>query len=76
MTDEVKVEVRRGGRSVEAQAMLDLDADAQTSRDAITDDDALARHMPASTLATSANAARGAAATGTRSSGSAGSSAS
>jgi uncharacterized protein YndB with AHSA1/START domain len=46
MTDEVKVEVRRSGRTFEAEAVLDLGADAQTIWDTITDYDALARFMP------------------------------
>ncbi len=46
MTDEVKVEVRRSGRTFEAEAVLDLGADAQTIWETITDYDALARYMP------------------------------
>lgn len=46
MTDEVRVEVRRSGRTFEAEAVLDLGADAQTIWDTITDYDALARFMP------------------------------
>jgi len=46
VTDEVKVEVRRSGRTFEAEAVLDLGADAQTIWDTITDYDALARFMP------------------------------
>lgn len=46
MTDEVKVEVRRSGRTFEAEAVLDLGAEAQTIWDTITDYDALARFMP------------------------------
>jgi Polyketide cyclase / dehydrase and lipid transport len=40
------VEVRRSGRTFEAEAVLDLGADAQTIWDTITDYDALARFMP------------------------------
>lgn len=46
MTDEVKVEVRRSGRTFEAEAVLDLGADAETIWDTITDYGALARFMP------------------------------
>jgi hypothetical protein len=46
MTDEVKVEVRRDGRRFEAEAVLDLAADAQTVWDTITDYGALPRFMP------------------------------
>jgi hypothetical protein len=46
MTDDVKVEVRRSGRRFEAEAVLDLAADAQTVWDTITDYDALALFMP------------------------------
>jgi hypothetical protein len=46
MTDEVTVEVRRNGRSFEAEAVLDLTADAQTVWDTITDYGALPRFMP------------------------------
>ncbi len=46
MADEVSVEVRRSGRSFEAEAVLDLAADAQTVWDTITDYGALARFMP------------------------------
>jgi len=46
MTDDVKVDVRRSGRRFEAEAVLDLAADAQTVWDTITDYDALPRFMP------------------------------
>lgn len=46
MTDEVKVDVRRNGRTFEAEAVLDLGADAQTVWDTITDYAALPRFMP------------------------------
>jgi Polyketide cyclase / dehydrase and lipid transport len=46
MTDNVKVEVRRSGRRFEAEAVLDLAADAQTVWDTITDYGALPRFMP------------------------------
>lgn len=46
MTDEVKVEVRRSGRRFEAEAVLDLAADAQTVWDTITDYGALSQFMP------------------------------
>ncbi|MBA4178663.1 MAG: hypothetical protein C0505_19200 [Leptothrix sp. (in: Bacteria)] len=46
MTDEVKVEVRRSGRRFEAEAVLDLGADAQTIWDTITDYPALPAFMP------------------------------
>ena len=46
MTDAIKVEVRRSGRSFEAEALLDLAADAQTVWDTITDYGALSRFMP------------------------------
>jgi hypothetical protein len=46
MTDEVKVQVRRDGRRFEAEAVLDLAADAQTVWDTITDYAALPRFMP------------------------------
>jgi len=46
MTDEVKVDVRRSGRVFEAEAVLDLAADAQTVWDTVTDYAALARFMP------------------------------
>jgi hypothetical protein len=42
----VKVEVRRRGRRFEAEAMLELAADAQTVWDTITDYDTLASFMP------------------------------
>jgi len=46
MTDDVKVEVRRSGRRFEAEAVLDLGADAQTVWNTITDYGALPRFMP------------------------------
>jgi hypothetical protein len=46
MTDDVRVEVRRSGRRFEAEAVLDLAADAQTAWDTITDYGALAQFMP------------------------------
>ena len=46
MTDDVRVEVRRSGRRFEAEALLDLAADAQTVWDTITDYGALAQFMP------------------------------
>ena len=46
MTDEVKVDVRRTGRRFDAEAVLDLAADAQTVWDTITDYGALPRFMP------------------------------
>lgn len=46
MTDDVKVDVRRSGRRFEAEAVLDLAADAQTVWDTITDYDALSSFMP------------------------------
>jgi hypothetical protein len=46
MTNEVKVEVRRSGRRFEAEAVLDLAADAQTVWDTITDYGALPQFMP------------------------------
>ena len=46
MTDVVKVDVRRSGRRFEAEAVLDLAADAQTVWETITDYAALARFMP------------------------------
>lgn len=46
MTDDAKVEVRRSGRRFEAEAVLDLAADAQTVWDTITDYGALPRFMP------------------------------
>jgi hypothetical protein len=46
MTDEVNVEVRRSGRRFEAEAVLDLAADAQTVWDTITDYAALSQFMP------------------------------
>lgn len=44
--DHVKVEVERSGRRFDAQAVLDLSADAQTVWDTITDYPALPRFMP------------------------------
>ncbi|MEP7182455.1 MAG: SRPBCC family protein [Betaproteobacteria bacterium] len=46
MTDKVKVDVRRSGRRFDAEAVLDLAADAQTVWETITDYDALPRFMP------------------------------
>jgi hypothetical protein len=46
MPDEVKVQVQRSGRRFDAQAVLDLSADAQTVWDTITDYPALPRFMP------------------------------
>ena len=46
MTADVDVEVRRSGRRFEAEALLDLAADAQTVWDTITDYGALPRFMP------------------------------
>ena len=46
MTDDVRVEVRRSGRRFEAEALLDLAADAQTVWDTITDYGALPQFMP------------------------------
>jgi len=46
MSDAVKVEVRRSGRRFEAEAVLDLAADAQTVWETITDYGALPRFMP------------------------------
>lgn len=46
MTGDVKVDVRRSGRRFEAQAVLDLAADAQTVWDTITDYDELPNFMP------------------------------
>lgn len=46
MTDEVKVDVRRSGRQFEAEAVLDLAADAQTVWETVTDYGALPRFMP------------------------------
>jgi hypothetical protein len=46
MTDDVKVDVRRSGRRFEAEAVLDLAADAQTVWGTITDYDALSSFMP------------------------------
>jgi hypothetical protein len=46
MSDAIKVEVRRSGRRFEAEAVLELAADARTVWDTITDYDALPRFMP------------------------------
>ena len=46
MTDDFEVDVRRSGRRFEAEAVLDLAADAQTVWDTITDYDALSSFMP------------------------------
>jgi ribosome-associated toxin RatA of RatAB toxin-antitoxin module len=46
MTDETRVEVRRSGRRFEAEAVLELAADAQSVWDTITDYAALSRFMP------------------------------
>lgn len=46
MTDVVTVDVRRSGRRFEAEAVLDLAADAQTVWETITDYASLARFMP------------------------------
>jgi hypothetical protein len=46
MTDRVTVDVRRTGRRFEAEALLELAADARTVWDTITDYDALPRFMP------------------------------
>ncbi len=46
MTNDVNVEVRRSGRRSDAEAVLDLAADAQTVWATITDYDALASFMP------------------------------
>lgn len=46
MTDKVKVDVRRSGRRFDAEAVLDLAADAQTVWETITDYGALPRFMP------------------------------
>ncbi len=46
MTDNVRVEVRRSGRRFEAEAVLDLAADARTVWETITDYGALPRFMP------------------------------
>lgn len=46
MSDEVTVQVRRSGRRFEAEAVLDLAADAQTVWDTITDYAALPGFMP------------------------------
>ena len=46
MTDDVRVDVRRSGRRFEAEAVLDLAADAKTVWNAITDYAALPQFMP------------------------------
>ena len=46
MSDPVTVEVRRSGRRFDADAVLDLAADARTVWDTITDYDALPSFMP------------------------------
>lgn len=46
MPDASSIDVRRSGRRFEAEAVLDLAADAQTVWDTITDYDALPRFMP------------------------------
>jgi Polyketide cyclase / dehydrase and lipid transport len=46
MADDVKVDVRRSGRRFEAEAVLDLAADAQTVWETITDYEALPGFMP------------------------------
>jgi hypothetical protein len=46
MSDEVTVQVRRSGRRFEAEALLDLAADARTVWDTITDYAALPSFMP------------------------------
>jgi len=46
MSGDVQVDVRRDGRRFEAEAVLDLAADAQTVWDTITDYAALPRFMP------------------------------
>jgi Polyketide cyclase / dehydrase and lipid transport len=46
MSDDVDVDVRRSGRRFEAEAVLDLAADAQTVWDTITDYAALSQFMP------------------------------
>ena len=46
MSDPVTVEVRRSGRRFDADAVLDLSADARTVWDTITDYDALPSFMP------------------------------
>ena len=46
MTDDVKVDVRRSGRRFDAEAVLDLAADAQTVWDTITDYDEMSSFMP------------------------------
>ena len=46
MTDAVTIDVQRSGRRFEAEAVLELAADAQTVWDTITDYPALSRFMP------------------------------
>jgi len=46
MSDDVKVEVRRSGRRFEAEALIELDADAHTVWETITDYGGLSRFMP------------------------------
>ncbi len=46
MSSEVQVDVRRSGRRFEAEAVLDLAADARTVWETITDYDAMPRFMP------------------------------
>jgi len=46
MTDDARVEVRRSGRRFEAEAVLDLAADALTVWDTITDYGSLSQFMP------------------------------
>jgi Polyketide cyclase / dehydrase and lipid transport len=46
MTNDMKLDVRRSGRRFEAEAVLDLAADAQTVWDTITDYDELPNFMP------------------------------
>ncbi len=46
MTGDVKVDVRRSGRRFDAEAVLDLAADAQTVWDTITDYDEMSSFMP------------------------------
>ena len=46
MTEKAVVDVRRDGRRFEAEAVLDLAADAQTVWETITDYGAMSRFMP------------------------------
>jgi hypothetical protein len=46
MSDPIEVEVRRNGRRFEAEATMELSADAQTVWDTITDYNALSQFMP------------------------------